>query len=135
MMDQVYISAISGDADAQAAMFDRVLAIGMRREHPDDQIMESAIYWARLAASHGRSKDILRLGGVLMLKAGMLYGAENAEEAAPIAAEVFARLDRLADDGDEEAARQLVRAAHAMADLVDTRPVLKMAAALELDAV
>ncbi len=108
----VLTKAAKGDVRAQDALttlaFAQVEAGSVSAAHG----LAVAEAWARLAASHGGSAERLRLAGVLLLMAGMAEQHGQADHSFHAQVEAVAIISDLADEGHEEAARQLQMHAH-----------------------
>ena len=95
--------AAFGECEAQAQLANNALEMGVAGSLGIAEAISSAEIFARMAATHRRPNDTVRLAGILMLRASMVDdGCEN--EAACISAEALSILSALADEGHEEAA-------------------------------
>jgi hypothetical protein len=118
-------AASCGDADAQAALVQAVIAAGMARKLPLSIIYERAEALARLAAQHGRSQDIIVLATLL------LGGAEHCPDPAEAArkrAEAVGHVDILSSWGGDLGER----ASNHLNQLADTMPPGVITAAREM---
>lgn len=103
----VFDQAAAGDLDAQRAMIDQALEMGRLGVSSRRGSLEWALFWARLAQANGDERDEQRLVDVLY--ACMTHACERRaeDEATDHVSELIARHDRLAEDGDDDAAAQL----------------------------
>jgi len=95
--------AACGDADAQAGMVDATLRLVIAGETAFGEGVRAAEWWARLAAVHGRPKDLMSLASVLMYAAQVAVDEGEDRRSIAYQAEAILVLNGLADDGDEEA--------------------------------
>lgn len=96
------------DRDRQRAMVDALIGPLPIHDCPPDEIVSAAVGWARGAASHGHPGDILRLAGILMLRAASV---EDDRESLAHQAEALMVLNDLADTGNEDAAQLIYQVA------------------------
>ena len=102
---ELLILASTGNVDAQSAMADRMASVDL----PDDLRLLSAEWWARIAATHRREKDVKRLVVLLCFLAGRQLGMGHPENGVTNAAEAIALCDELADNGCEDSAALLTQ--------------------------
>ena len=106
--------AAKGDPDAQGAIADWAMEMADKQAMPFGHCAHLAEAFARMAASHGRPDDRLRLGRALLYAAQDAGNVADRLSAQSHQAEALALFNELADEGHEDAEGLLQSAADLM---------------------
>ena len=106
---ELFAASARGSLDAHRKIRDEALLMASGGTAPFDQAFAVAEAFARLAASAGSTQDRKTLAGILFHRANM--SADCEETLAIAAAQGLAQLDAAVDEGDEDAAAFIQRAA------------------------
>ena len=104
----IYRQAAAGDVQALSNVVDMILALPIEGVCGEDEAACGAEILARISATGGGEKELLRLAGVLMIRAGTMRSAGNSEREAIFLGEVIEILFALADRGSEVGATCLI---------------------------
>jgi len=95
--------AANGDRPAQARMVDHVVGCAEAGQVPLGIALGAAEVFARMAAESGEPAHLRKLGGVLLWQSENLWNSGYYERSRIYQVEAVELLNKLADDGDEEA--------------------------------
>jgi hypothetical protein len=108
--------AAKGDVDAQAALVDHAYGMFAEGQVTFAHAVQVAEAWARLAAVHRRSRDLLVLAGVLMHSAQVSHDAGDEDTHLDHVCESVFVLDDLVDQGFAPALQGLTLAAETLGE-------------------
>lgn len=112
------IAAAHGDRDCLSAVAQMCVA-SIARDTPETEALCFAEAYARLAAQHGQSSDLLLLAGVLYYRANELHRRGDAKRADSYLAEADALRDHVTDLMQSDGLQFLIGALWAIADTGD----------------
>jgi TPR repeat protein len=117
VVEETLYRALAGDAEAQVKTSETCLLVAQTIGGMGAPYLEKAEGWARNAAEAGSARGAYRLADVLLYRAGLLAGAGFSRLAGQLAGEALDLLNRLADDGFEQAALTLITAFKELAEV------------------